>query len=138
MSRKIYSSTEDGGGVPGKDVGTALVIMTEAGVITEAYPLFTDKFLPAGEMILEITNGKGINGSINGCRIRNSSATGAAGKEKDIGKNRIPGVCRDCLPEISREMSGLASLNKAPSKVDKDIIVRKKEGRKDMIEDRAA
>jgi hypothetical protein len=35
-------------------------------------------------------------------------------------------------------MSGLASLNKAPSKVDKDIIVRKKAGRKDMIEDRAA
>ncbi|HBI47427.1 MAG TPA: hypothetical protein DDX93_01690 [Smithella sp.] len=100
--------------------------------------ILTEKFLPAGEMILEITNGKGINGNINGCRIRNSSATGAAGKETDIGKNRIPGVCRDCLPEISREMSGLASLNKAPSKVDKDIIVRKKEGRKDMIEDRAA
>jgi hypothetical protein len=137
MFRKIYSSTAAGGGVHGKAAGTAPITMTEAGVITEACRLFTDKFLTAGEMILEITNGKGINGNINGYRIRNSSATGAVGKETDIGKDRIPGVCRDCRPEINRGISGLASLNKAPSKVDKDIIVRKKEDRKDMIEDSA-
>jgi len=35
----------DGGGVPGRAAGTALIIMTEAGLITEVYRLFTVMFL---------------------------------------------------------------------------------------------
>lgn len=41
----------DGGGVPGRAAGTAIIIMTEAGLITEVYRLFTVMFLQAGEKI---------------------------------------------------------------------------------------
>ena len=98
-----------GGGVPGKAAGTALIIMTEGGVITEAYRLFTEMFLPAGEMISGIADGKGIRGNISGYLIRTFNATGADGKETGTGKGRTPGVSRDCLPE-AKEMSILRDL----------------------------
>jgi hypothetical protein len=137
MFKRIYSFSAAGGGVPGKAAGTAHITMTEGGVITEAYRLFTGIFLRVGEIITEIINGKGISGNISGCLTRISNAIGKAGKKTGIG-NRKHGVCKDCLPEISREISGLASLNKVPSQVDKDVAtIREKENRKDM-EDRAA
>jgi hypothetical protein len=138
MFKKIYSSMADGGGVHGKAAGTDLIIMTEGGVITEACRLFTGVFLQVGEIITEIINGTGIRGNISGYHIRISNVIGKAGRKTGIG-NREHGACRDCLPEISRETSGLASLNKVPSKVNRDMgTIREKENRKDMIEDRAA
>jgi hypothetical protein len=66
MFKRIYSSPEDGGGVHGKAAGTARVTMIEAGLITEACRLFTEMFIPVGEMITEITGGKGNRGNISG------------------------------------------------------------------------
>jgi len=114
MFRRIYSSMAAGGGVPGKAAGTALIIMTEGGVITEAYRLFTEMFLPAGEMISGIADGKGIRGNISGYLIRTFNATGADGKETGTGKGRTPGVSRDCLPEV-KEMSILRDLKADPA-----------------------
>ena len=127
-----------GGGVLGKAAGTAPITMTEVGLITEVNHLSTEIFLPVGEIITEIINGKDILGNISGYRIRISNAIGKAGRKIGIG-NRKHGVCRDCLPETSRGISGLASLSPIPSRVDKDVAtIREKESRKDMIEDRAA
>jgi hypothetical protein len=138
MFKRIYSFSAAGGGVHGKGAGTDLIIMTEGGVITEAYRLFTEIFLPVGEIITEIINGKVTRGNISGYRIRIYNAIGKAGRKTGIG-NRKHGVCRDCLPETSRGISGLASLSPIPSRVDKDVAtIREKESRKDMIEDRAA
>jgi hypothetical protein len=132
MCRRIYSFSAAGGGVPGKGAGTDLIIMTEGGVITEAYRLFTEIFLPVGEIITEIINGKVTRGNISAYLTRIFNAIGAVGKQTGTG-NREHGACRDFLPETSREISGLASLNKVPSKVNRDMaIVREK----DMIEDR--
>ena len=128
-----------GGGVPGKDAGIALITMTEGGVITEEHRLSTETFLRVGEIITEIINGTGVRGNISGYSIGTFSAIGKAGKETGTGKNRIPGACRDCLPETSRGISNPISLSPVISKVDKDmVIIREKEDRKDMIEDRAA
>jgi hypothetical protein len=80
-----------GGGVPGKAAGTARVTMTEGGVIIEACRLFTEMFLRAGEMITGIDGGRDMNGNISGYLTVTFNATGADGKETNIGKNKIPG-----------------------------------------------
>ena len=83
--------------------------MTEDELTTDTCHLFTEMFLPAGEMISEIADGKGILGNISGYRIRTFGAIGADGKETGTGKGRTPGVSRDCLPE-AKEMSILRDL----------------------------
>jgi hypothetical protein len=143
MFRKTYSSGGGGGGVHGKADGIALIIMTEGGVITEAYLLSTETFPQAGEMITETADGKDISGKVSGYRISSFSATGAAGKETGTGKNVIPGACRDCLPEKGRATSDPVRINQVNSRENprenKDVaIVREKADRKDMMEDRAA
>jgi hypothetical protein len=136
MFRKIYSSMAAGGGVHGKGDGTALIIMTEAGVIIEAYRLSTETFLPAGEMISEIAVGRDIRGKVSGYSIRIFSAIGKAGKKTGIG-NRKHGEYRDCLPEISREIFKPVNMNPVSRRVDKGMVtIREKADRKDMIEDR--
>lgn len=95
MCRKIYSFMAAGGGAHGKAAGTAPITMTEAGVIIEVCHLFTEMFLPAGEIITGINSGKDIPGNSSGYRIRNFSAIGVAGKKIDTGKGRTPGECRD-------------------------------------------
>ena len=133
MFRRISSFTAAGGGVPGKAAGTVPIITTEDGVITEVYRLSTETFLPVGEMISEIANGKGIRGNISGYRIRTFSATGAPGNRINTGKNIIPGAFRDCLPEISRAMSGQVT-----PRADRDTaIVREKGDPEDKIENSA-
>jgi hypothetical protein len=102
MCRRIYFFPPVGGGVPGKDAGIAPVTMTEAGLITEGYHLFTEMFLPAGEMITEITAGKGNRGSISVYLIRIFNAIGVDGKKTDIGKGKIPGVCKDRQDNINQ------------------------------------
>ena len=96
MCRRIYSFTVVGGGVHGKGAGTAPITMTEAGLITKEYRHFIEISPPAGETITEIIVGKGNHGNISGYLIRNFNVIGVAGKETNIGKGKIPGVCRDC------------------------------------------
>jgi hypothetical protein len=85
MCRRIYFFPPVGGGVPGKAAGIAPVTMTEAGLITEGFHLFTEMFLPAGEMITEIIAGKGNRGSISVYLIRIFNAIGVAGKRMGTG-----------------------------------------------------
>jgi hypothetical protein len=118
MFKRIYSSIAAGGGVLGKVAGTAHITTTEVGFITEACHLLTEIFLPVGDIVTEITNGKDIRGNISGYRIRNFNAIGRPGKETGIG-NRKHGVSKDCRPdsipqewEISRNSNKVAISHK--------------------------
>ena len=104
MYRRIFSFLPDGGGVHGKDAGIDPVTMTEVGLITEAYHLFTEMFLPDGEMITELISGEDISGNINGSLKENCNAIGVDGKETSIGKGKTPGVSRDYKNEIPKEI----------------------------------
>jgi hypothetical protein len=90
--RKIYSFMAGGGGVPGKAAGTVPITTIGVGVITGTFHLFIDIFLPDGETITAITGGEDMNGSIKGSLTETFNVIGAAGKETDIGKDRIPGA----------------------------------------------
>lgn len=94
--RKIYSFMEAGGGVRGRGDGIALAIIIEDGLITKVCHLFTDMFLPVGETITKIVNGKGIDGNIKECLIKNFKETGVDGKETGTGRNII-GAFRNFL-----------------------------------------
>ncbi|MCX5849850.1 MAG: hypothetical protein NTW65_10415 [Deltaproteobacteria bacterium] len=85
MCRRKYSSPEAGGGVPGKDAGTAPSTMTEAGVITEGYQVFTDIFILVGEMISGNIGGEGNRGDISGYLTGILIAIGVTGKETGTG-----------------------------------------------------
>lgn len=76
---------------PWKDAGTVHGITTRAGFITEAYPLFTDTFRPAGGRVIESANGKDILGSSTASIIKICKETGADGKKTNIGKRKITG-----------------------------------------------
>jgi len=89
--KRIFSSAAAGGGVRGKDAGTVHGITTRAGFITEAYPLFTDTFRPAGGRVIESANGKDILGSSTASIIKICKETGADGKKTNIGKRKITG-----------------------------------------------
>lgn len=103
MCRTIYSFTAAGGGVRGKGVGTAPVIMTEAGLITEVYRLFTEIFSPVGEIITELISGEVISGNIKGYLKEKCNAIGVDGKETSTGKGKTPGVSRDYKNGIPKE-----------------------------------
>jgi hypothetical protein len=94
--KRIYSFPVGGGGAHGKAAGTAPVTMTEAGLITEVYLLFTEMFLPAGEIITELISGKGNLGNTSGYLKEMCNAIGRVGKKTSIGKSKTIGVCRDC------------------------------------------
>jgi hypothetical protein len=89
--KKTYSSMAAGGGVPGKAAGTVHITTTEDGLITDTRLLFIKIFLQAGEMITGIGGGRDMNGNISGYLTVTFNAIGAAGKETDIGKNKIHG-----------------------------------------------
>jgi hypothetical protein len=83
--RRKYFSTEAGGGVPGKGVGTALITTTEVGVITGEYQVFTDIFITVGEMISGIIGGEGNRGNISGYITVIFMTIGVTGKEPGTG-----------------------------------------------------
>jgi hypothetical protein len=85
MWRRRYSSPAAGGGVPGKDVGTAPDTMTEGGVITGEYQVFTDIFMLVGEMISGIIGGEGNRGNITGYITMILIAIGVTGTEPGTG-----------------------------------------------------
>lgn len=85
-----FSSTEDGGGVPGRATGIVPDTMTVAGDITKATRLFTDIFTKDGEMISGIIDGEVNHGNIIGYIMKISIVTGATGKEQDTGTDLLP------------------------------------------------
>jgi hypothetical protein len=120
MFKRIYSSMAVGGGVLGKAAGTAPITMTEAGLITEVNHLSTEIFLPVGEIITEIINGKDILGNISGYRIRTCNAIGKAGKKTNTGKGRTPGECRDYRKSGNlKEVRVGHSINKVASNINR-------------------
>ena len=93
--KKIYSFSAAGGGVPGKVAGSAHITMTEVGVTTEGRHLFTEIFLPVGEIITGISSGTDIPGNISESLIRNFNAIGVDGKETSTGRDKTRGEFRD-------------------------------------------
>ena len=106
MCRKKYSSPEAGGGVLGKDAGTDHDTMTEGGVITEEYQVFTNIFMRVGGMISGIIGGEDNRGNISGYLTVTFIAIGVPGKETDTGVVEDPVIPVDEAPvlPILREM----------------------------------
>jgi len=78
--------------------------MTEAGLITEVYHLFTEIFLPVGEMITGLISGEVISGNIKEYLKEKCNAIGVDGKETGTGKGKTPGVSRDYKNGIPKEV----------------------------------
>ena len=100
MLRRKYSSLEDGGGVHGKGIGTVPDTMTEGGVITAEYQVFTDIFMPVGEMISGIIGGEDNPGNIIGYITVIFMTIGVTGKEPGTGtlEDLVGTVVEDILP----------------------------------------
>ena len=114
---------EAGGGVHGRADGIALVITTRRGCITGVYLLFTDMFLPVGETITEIANGKVIDGNIMECRTGTFKETGGHGNATGTGRNVI-GAFRNFLKkgiplksEWRERLIEMIDRNQAPDQV---------------------
>ena len=83
-----------GGGVYGKVVGIAPIIITVAGVVINLFPVFILMSIRAGEDTTETVIGMDTGGTMSGFLTNDFSRTGRAGKTVDIGKNKEPGVSR--------------------------------------------
>jgi hypothetical protein len=83
-----------GGGVHGKVVGTAHVIITGTGVIMTMFQLFISMSTRVGEDTTEIVVGAGTHGSMNGFLTGDFNRTGRAGTIIDTGEEKEPGVSR--------------------------------------------
>jgi hypothetical protein len=83
-----------GGGVCGKVVGTAHVIITGAGVIMTMFQRFISMSTQAGEDTTEIVIGVDTHGSMNGFLTGDFNRTGRAGTIIDTGEEKEPGVSR--------------------------------------------
>jgi len=88
MFRKIYFSTQAGGGVHGITTGIVHDTMTEDGLIIPIRRVSTEIFLRTGEIITEIIHGKDTGGNLSKDLNATFSATGKAGKKTGTGKNR--------------------------------------------------
>jgi hypothetical protein len=90
MCQKTFSSMAAGGGVPGRDDGTAHATMMQAGLTIKADRLSTAKSLRAGGMITGTIAGAVIGGTIIRFLITSLKRTGEGGSAIDTGKsNRI-------------------------------------------------
>ena len=83
-----------GGGVRGKVVGTAHVIMIGAGVIMTMFQDSIMMWTQVGEDTTEIVIGVGTGGIMNGFRTGGFKRTGRAGTIIDTGEGKGPGVSR--------------------------------------------
>jgi hypothetical protein len=92
-----------GGGVRGKDDGTAHVTITQGGPTIEAFQLSIEKYPQTGGMTTEITSGEDINGITSKYLINRFSKTGGAGKETGTGRINRPGEYRACSLESGRD-----------------------------------
>jgi hypothetical protein len=87
-------STMVGGGVYGKAVGIAPIIITGAGVTITMFPVFILMLTRVGEDTTETMIGTGTDGIMNGFLTGGFNRTGKVGKPIDIGKGREPGASR--------------------------------------------
>ena len=141
---------EVGGGVPGKDVGTAPDTMTEGGVITGECQVFTDIFMLVGEMISGIIGGEGNRGNITGYITVIFIRIGVTGKEPSTGtlEDLVGTVVVDLvIPEEDTQVTlveaipvevDLVSVEENPVYNWVPIIRKMKDYKKDRIEDKAA
>jgi hypothetical protein len=83
-----------GGGVYGKVVGIAHIIMTGAGVIISVFQVSISMSTQVGEDTTEIVIGTGTGGTMNGFLTNDFNRTGRAGILIDIGKGKKPGTSR--------------------------------------------
>ena len=88
----IFSSIAVGGGVLGKDDGTARGVIVPVGGTIEVFHLFMDKYPTTGGMTIGSIAGKAVNGTIDSYLISKFNRIGGAGKRINIGKSKIPGA----------------------------------------------
>jgi len=84
-----------GGGVRGKAVGIAHIIITGDGRIMAMFPDFILMWTLVGEDTIETILGTDIDGTMNGFLIKDFNRTGKAGRRIDTGKNEELGAFRD-------------------------------------------
>src|SRR5512143_2640019 len=81
-----------GGGVPGKAVGIAHIIITGVGLIITMFQAFILTWIQAGEDTTEPIIGTDTSGTMNGSLIADFSRTGRTGIMIDIGNGKEPGA----------------------------------------------
>jgi hypothetical protein len=83
-----------GGGVHGKVVGIAHIIITGVGLIITVFHVFILMWTRAGEDTTEIIVGMDTGGTMIGFLTDDFSRTGRAGVILDTGKGKGPGASR--------------------------------------------
>ena len=83
-----------GGGVFGKVVGIAHIIMTGVGHIITMFQVFIMMWTQVGEDTTETIIGTDTGGTMNGFLTNDFNKTGVVGKRTDIGKSKKPGASR--------------------------------------------
>jgi hypothetical protein len=83
-----------GGGVRGKENGTARGAMIQVGATIEGLHLFIEVYPQVGGMTIGKIVGKGINGTTKEYPTNKFKKTGGAGKKISIGRSKIVGVSR--------------------------------------------
>ena len=83
-----------GGGVYGKVIGIAHIIITGAGVIITMFQVSISMLTQVGEDTTETVIGTGTGGTMNGFLTNDFNRTGAVGKRTDTGKGKKLGASR--------------------------------------------
>jgi hypothetical protein len=84
-----------GGGVYGKVVGIAHVIMTGAGVIMTMFRVFILMWTQVGEDTIETVIGTSTGGTMNGFLAGDFNRTGRVGMISDTGEGKELGMSRN-------------------------------------------
>lgn len=88
-----------GGGVYGKVVGIAHIIITGVGLITTMSQVSILMLIQVGEDTTETIIGTDTGGTMNGFLTDDFNRTGRAGIIIDIGKGKEPGASRGINPD---------------------------------------
>ncbi len=83
-----------GGGVHGRVVGIAHIIITGVGVIITLFQVFILMLTQVGEATIETIIGTVTVGTMNGFLTENFNRTGRVGIAIDTGKSKEPGASR--------------------------------------------
>ncbi len=83
------------GGVYGKVVGIAQLIMTGIGFTITMFQVSIFTWIHIGEVITTTIIGMDTSGTINGFLINDFSRTGGVGKRTDLGEDKKRGGSRD-------------------------------------------
>ena len=94
MWTRISFSTAAGGGVRGKENGTARITMIQVGAIIEELHLFIEVYPRIGGITTGRIIGKGVNGINKGYPTMKFNRTGGIGKGINIGRKKTTGVSK--------------------------------------------